>query len=87
MTFTSIGFGNLINLDRVLVLTGPDSSPIKRLIQDARERGVLVDASSGRKTQAVLVLDSDHVVLSSMSPEDILAHAESDEDAQAVKGE
>ena len=59
-------------MDRVLVLTGPDSSPIKRLIQDARERGVLIDASSGRKTKAVLVLDSDHVVLSSLVPDDIL---------------
>ncbi len=72
MAFVSIGFGNLINMDRVLVLTGPDSSPIKRLIQDARERGVLIDASSGRKTKAVLVLDSDHVVLSSLVPDDIL---------------
>ena len=83
MSFISIGFGNLINMDRVLVLTGPESSPIKRLIQDARERGVLIDASSGRKTRAVLVLDSDHVVLSSLAPDDILRR--SHESVEGVK--
>lgn len=83
MSFISIGFGNLINMDRVLVLTGPESSPIKRLIQDARERGVLIDASSGRKTRAVLVLDSDHVVLSSLAPDDILRRSQ--ESVEGVK--
>lgn len=82
MAFISIGFGNLINMERVLVMTGPESSPIKRLIQDARDRGVLIDASSGRKTRAVLVLDSDHVVLSSLAPDDILRRSQ-----ESVEGE
>ena len=65
----NIGFGNLISVGRLIAVVGPDSAPIKRMIQEARERGVLIDASYGRKTRAVLIMDNDHVVLSALTPE------------------
>ncbi len=64
MKLVNIGFGNMVNADRVVAMIAPDSAPVKRMIQDAREKGMLVDASYGRKTQAVVVMDSGHVVLS-----------------------
>ena len=64
MKLINIGFGNMVNADRVIAIISPDSAPIKRLIQDAREEGALIDASYGRRTQAVLIMDSDHVILS-----------------------
>lgn len=67
----SIGFGNLISANRIVSIVSPDSAPIKRLIQDAREHHLLIDASCGRKTRAVLVMDSGHVVLSALLSETI----------------
>lgn len=64
MKLVNIGFGNMVNADRVVAMIAPDSAPVKRMIQDARDKGMLVDASYGRKTQAVVVMDSGHVVLS-----------------------
>lgn len=69
MKLVNIGFGSMISGQRVVAMLSPDSAPIKRLAQEARERGNLVDASFGRKTQAVLIMDSGHVILSSLSPE------------------
>ena len=69
MKLVNIGFGGLVARERILAVVSPDSSPIKRIIQDVRERGQLVDASYGRKTQAVLVMDSGHVILSALTPE------------------
>ncbi len=68
MQLLNIGFGNMVNTERLVAVVSPDSAPIKRLVQDARERGALIDASYGRKTRAVLVMDSDHVVLSAYEP-------------------
>lgn len=67
----SVGFGNLVSVNRIVSIVSPDSAPVKRLIQDAREHRTLIDASCGRKTRAVLVMDSDHVVLSALQPETI----------------
>ena len=67
MKLINIGFGNMVNEDRVIAVVSPDSAPIKRLVQDAREKGALTDASYGRRTQAVLVMDSDHVILSGIA--------------------
>ena len=67
MKLINIGFGNMVNGDRVIAVVSPDSAPIKRLIQDAREKGALIDASFERKTQAVLIMDSDHVILSGIA--------------------
>ena len=69
MQLVSIGFGNLVSAQRLLAVVSPDSAPIKRLIQEARDRGMLIDATYGRKTASVLIMDSDHVVLSALSTE------------------
>jgi regulator of extracellular matrix RemA (YlzA/DUF370 family) len=69
MQLINIGFGNLVSAQRLLAIVSPDSAPIKRLIQEARDRGMLIDATYGRKTASVLIMDSDHVVLSALSTE------------------
>ena len=69
MKLINIGFGNLVSAERVLAIVSPDSAPIKRLIQESRERGMLIDATYGRKTASILVMDSDHVILSALAPE------------------
>ncbi len=71
MKLIKIGFGNLVSSERIIAIVGPDSSPVKRLIQDAKDRGTLIDASSGRKTKSVLLMDSDHLVLSSLPTEEL----------------
>ena len=71
MRLINIGFGSLISASRLLAVVAPDSAPIKRVVQEARDRGMLIDASYGRKTKAVLLMDTDHVVLSAISPEAI----------------
>lgn len=71
MTFIQIGFGNIISSDRLISVVGPESAPIRRLVQDARDRGSLIDASSGKKSKSVLIMDSDHVILSALSVEEI----------------
>jgi Uncharacterized protein conserved in bacteria len=73
MKLIDIGFGNLVSDQRLVAVLAPDSAPIKRTISDAKGRGMLVDASYGRKTQSVLVMDSGHVVLSSMEPTAVAA--------------
>ncbi len=65
----NVGFGNFVSEKRIITIVSPDSSPIKRLMHLAKERGVLIDASCGRKTQAVIVMDSGHVVLSALTSE------------------
>ena len=75
MTLVNIGFGSMVAAGRVLSILAPDSAPIKRLIQDAREKGALIDASYGRRTQAVLIMDSDHVILSGIPLETLTGRA------------
>lgn len=69
MKLINIGFGSMVAANRVLAIVDPDSAPIKRVVQEARDRGMLIDASYGRKTKAVILMDTDHVVLSAMTPE------------------
>ncbi len=69
MRLVNIGFGSLIAVGRLLAVVSPDSAPIKRLVQEAKERGMLIDASYGHKTKAVLLMDTDHVILSALTPE------------------
>lgn len=71
MRLINIGFGSMIAASRMLAVIAPDSAPIKRLIQEARDRGMLIDASFGRKTKAVILMDTDHVILSAVGPETI----------------
>ena len=73
MKLINIGFGSLVAAGRLLSVLAPDSAPIKRVIQEARDRGMLIDASYGRKTKSVLLKDTDHVILSALTPEQIYA--------------
>ncbi len=67
MKLVNIGFGSLVSAGRILAVVDPDSAPIKRVVQEARDRGMLIDASYGRKTRAVLLMDTDHVILSALT--------------------
>ena len=69
MQLVNIGFGSLISVDRLIAVVSPDSAPVKRLVQEARDRGMLIDATFGRKTASVFIMASDHVVLSALSTE------------------
>lgn len=71
MKLINIGFGNMVAAGRLVAIVSPESAPIKRIIQDAKERGTLIDATYGRRTRAVLVMDSEHVILSSVQPETV----------------
>ena len=75
MKLINIGFGNMVSAGRVVAVVSPDSAPVKRLVKEARERGMLIDASYGRSTRAVLIMDSDHVVLSALQPETVASRA------------
>ena len=76
MKLVSVGFGNLISAAKIVAIVSPDSAPIKRMIQEVREKGLLIDASFGRSTKAVIVMDSGNVVLSALPPETIAARCE-----------
>jgi len=71
MKLINIGFGNMISSQRLLAVVSPESAPIKRVIQEARDRGMLIDATYGRRTRAVVIMDTDHVILSAIQPETI----------------
>ena len=86
MKLINIGFGNLVSAQRLLTVVSPDSAPVKRLVQEAKERAMLIDASFGRKTRAVLVMDTDHVILSALPPETI-AKLLNDKDGETYRDE
>ncbi len=67
----NIGFGNIVSANRLIAIVRPESAPIKRIMQEARERGMLIDATYGRRTRAVIITDSDHVILSAVQPETV----------------
>ena len=71
MKLINIGFGNMVSANRLVAIVSPESAPIKRIVQDAKERGSLIDATYGRRTRAVIIMDSDHVVLSAVQPETV----------------
>ena len=73
MKLINIGFGNMVSAGRLIAIVSPESAPIKRMIQEARDRGMLIDASYGRKTKAVLLMDTDHVILSAIPTETLYA--------------
>ncbi len=78
MKLLNIGFGSMISTERMLAAVSPDSAPIKRLIQESRERGMLIDATYGRKTAAVFIMDSDHVILSAIPVEKLLERVDAE---------
>ena len=73
MKFISIGFGNMVNADRILAVVSPESAPIKRMIQEGKEKGTLIDATHGRRTRAVIITDSDNVILTYLQSETVAA--------------
>ena len=83
MKLLNIGFGSMLAQSRVLSILAPDSAPIKRIVQEAKDRGMLIDASYGRKTKSVILMDTDHVILSALTPE-VLTARWSGEDARLV---
>ena len=78
MKFINIGFGNMVSASRIVAIAGPDSAPIKRLVQDAKDDGRVIDVSCGRRTRAVIITDSDHVILSAIQAETITNRLASD---------
>lgn len=76
----NIGFGNIVSANKIVAIVSPESAPIKRIIQEARERGMLIDATYGRRTRAVVVTDSDHIILSAVQPETVAHRLETKED-------
>jgi regulator of extracellular matrix RemA (YlzA/DUF370 family) len=78
--FVSLGGGNAVSVNRIVSIVTPDSAPSKRLVQEARSKGLLIDATGGKKTKSILVMDSDHVVISAMSAETVIARAEENDD-------
>ena len=80
MRLINIGFGNMVAAGRLVAIVSPESAPIKRIIQDAKDRGTLIDATYGRRTRAVLITDSEHVILSAVQPETVANRFEDDEE-------
>lgn len=83
MKLINIGFGNMVSASRLLAIVSPESAPIKRIIQDARDRGLLIDATYGRRTRAVIIMDSGHVILTATQPETIAGRVTGKNEAQS----
>ncbi|GAV23731.1 extracellular matrix/biofilm regulator RemA [Carboxydothermus pertinax] len=79
--FINIGFGNIVSANRIISIVSPESAPIKRIISEARDKGMLIDATYGRRTRAVIIMDSDHVILSAVQPETV-AHRLTNKESQ-----
>lgn len=82
MKFINIGYGNMVAVDRIISIVSPDSAPIKRLIQDAKDAGRVIDVTCGRRTRAVIITDAEHIILSAIQSETIANRLESDEDIE-----
>ena len=87
MKLLNIGYGNMVAADRLLAVVSPESAPIKRIVQDSREIGMLIDATYGRKTKAVLIMDTGHTILSALTPDALGLRADTEHDAGGTQGE
>ena len=87
MKFINIGFGNMVACDRIITIVSPDSAPVKRLIQDAKDTGRVIDVSCGRRTRSVIITDSEHVILSAIQSETIANRLESNAEEDVVDSE
>ena len=85
MKLINIGFGSMVAAGRVLSMLAPDSAPIKRIVQEAKERGMLIDASYGRATKTVILMDTDHVILSALTPDVLAARWQDKQDNEGEK--
>ena len=86
MKLVNVGFGSLVAAERLVAVVGSDSAPVKRMIQEAREGGNLIDATYGRRTRSVLIMDSDHIILSALQPETLAGRME-DRETENDEGE
>ena len=82
MKLINIGFGNLVNSSRIISVVSPDSAPIKRIVQESKQKSMLIDATYGRRCKAVIITDSDHIVLSAISPDTICKRLEDEQDVE-----
>ena len=87
MKLINIGFGNIVSANRVIAIVSPESAPIKRIIQEAKDDGNLIDATHGRRTRAVIITDSDHIILSAIQTETIAGRAETKEEISDIRDE
>ena len=87
MKLINIGFGKMVSANRLVAIVSPESAPIKRIIADARERGSLIDATYGRRTRAVIITDSDHVILSAVQPETVATRLDDDDEEELAEDE
>ena len=87
MKLINIGFGNMVSSNRIISIVSPESAPIKRIIREGEDKGILINATYGRRTRAVIITDSDHVILSAIQTETIAGRAEPKEDEKAYEGE
>ena len=87
MKLINIGFGNMVSANRLVAIVSPESAPIKRIIADARERGSLIDATYGRRPRAVIITDSDHVILSAVQPETVANRLDDDDEEELEEDE
>ena len=87
MKLINIGFGNMVSASRLIAIVSPESAPIKRMVQEARDRGTLIDATYGPRTRAVLIMDSDHIVLSALQTETVAGRLAGKEAAEAAEEE
>ena len=87
MKLINVGFGNMVSAQRIITVVSPDSAPIKRMVQEAKERGMLIDASYGRKTRAVIIMDSDHIILSAILPVSISSRVNGKEMSELLEDE
>jgi hypothetical protein len=83
----NIGFGNIVSANRIVAIVSPESAPIKRMIQEARDKGTLIDATYGRRTRAVVITDSEHIILSAVQPETVASRVTSKETGPAQEEE
>lgn len=82
MQLINIGFGNIVSANRIIAIVSPESAPIKRIVQEAKESGNAVDATYGRRTRAVLIMDSGHIILSGLQPETVAGRLDKDDDIE-----
>ena len=82
MNFINIGFGNIVSAERIITIVSPESAPIKRIVQEAKDNGSAVDATCGRRTRAVIIMDSGHVILSAIQPETVAGRVDKKDDIE-----
>ena len=86
MKLVSIGFGNIVSSDRIITIVTPESAPIKRIVQVAKEKGILIDSTCGRKSRSVLIMDSGHIILSAVQPETVAGRVDKDISSVSTQG-